>query len=75
MGSQSVTLQDLQAPGPVQGSIRLVQVQEYHVQDLLTQGRYVLKQLGLGGGGICAATRPKYVEKVVEGDGDREPAI
>ena len=23
----------------------------------------------------CAATRPKYVEKVVEGDGGREPAI
>ena len=37
-GSHAVTFQDLKAPGPVQCITRLVQVQEYHVQDLPPQG-------------------------------------
>ena len=39
LGAHAVTFQDMKAPGPVQGVIRLVQVQEDHLQDLLPQGR------------------------------------
>ena len=52
-----------------------MKVQEDHVQDFLPQGCKLLKNLGLKGGGTCAATHPKYVEEVVEGDGGCEPAI
>ena len=55
--------------------MQLVQVQEDHVQDLLPQGRYLLKQLGLEGDDTCATTRPKYMEEVMEGDGVREQSI
>ena len=58
LGAQAVTIQDLNAPGPLQGVVRLVQVQGDHVQDLLPQ---LLKHLGLEDGGTYAATRPKYV--------------
>ena len=34
----AVSLQDLQASGPVHGVTRLVQVHTYHLQDLLLQG-------------------------------------
>ena len=34
-----------------------------------------MKQLGLEGGGTCAAIRLKYVEEVVEGDGGCNLAI
>ena len=52
-----------------------MQIQKYHVQDILPQGHYLLKQIGLEGGGTCAATRPETMEEVVEGDGGREPDI
>ena len=39
LGTHAVALQDIKAPGPVQGVIRLVQVQEDHVQDIIPQGR------------------------------------
>ena len=38
-GAHTVTFQDIQAPEPIQCVIRLVQFQEDHLQDLLTQGR------------------------------------
>ena len=55
--------------------MRLVQVQEDHVQDLLPQGRKLLKQLGLKGGGACTATCPEPMEEVVVGDGGCETSI
>ena len=46
-GTHAITLQDNQAPGPVQGILRLVQVQEDCMEELLPQGRNLLKQLDL----------------------------
>ena len=38
----NIYLQDLQAPGPFQGIVIFVQVQEYHVKDLLPHVRNLL---------------------------------
>ena len=41
----------------------------------LPQGRNLLEQLNLEGGGTRTATRPEYVEGVVVGDGGSEATI
>ena len=38
-GAHAVTFQDIKVPGPAQGFIRLVQIQEYQIQDILPKGR------------------------------------
>ena len=45
------------------------------MEDRLPQGRNLLKQLDLEGGGPRTATCPESVEKVVVGDGGGEAAI
>ena len=45
------------------------------MEDRLPQGRNLLKQIDLEGGGTRTATRPEYVEVVVVGDVGDEAAI
>ena len=44
-GAHAITLQDIHAPGPVQGVLNLGQVQEYFMEDRLHQGRNLLNKL------------------------------
>ena len=57
-GPHVISLQDIQAPGPVQDIIHLVQVQEYFVDLLIPHVYYLLEQFDLKVGGPCTATRP-----------------
>ena len=66
----AIYLQDTQAPGPIQGVVSFVQVQEDCMEDRLPQGRNLPKQLDLKGGGRRTATYPESVEEVVVGDGN-----
>ena len=59
LGGPLRTLPGSQGACTFQGVVRLVQVQEDHVQDLIPQGCKLLKQLGLEGGSTRAATRLK----------------
>ena len=74
-GYHDISLKYLQALGPIQGFIRLVQVQEYHVKDLLPHGRNLLEQFYLEGGGPCTATCPEPMKGVVVGDEGSEVVI
>ena len=58
----SITLQDTQAPGPVQGIVILVQVQEDRMEDLLPRGYNLMNQLDLKCGCSCTVTYPESVE-------------
>ena len=55
-GNHAISNQDLQAPGPVHGGLRLVQVQEYHLKDLLPHVHNLLEQFDLEVGGPCTVT-------------------
>ena len=54
--------------------MRLLDVQEYLKEDLLTQ-RNLLYQLGLEGGGPHPTSCPKPVQNVMERDGFRETSV
>ena len=47
----AIYLQDIQESGPVQGIVSLVYVQEYCMEYHLPQGRNLLEQIDLEGGG------------------------
>ena len=74
-GPHVTTLQDTHASGPVQGIVSLVQVQDDRTEDHLPQGRNLMNQLDLKGGGTHTANRPESVEEFVVGDGGGEAAI
>ena len=57
--THDISNQDLQAPGPVHGVLRLEQVQEYHVKDLLPHGHNLLEKFDLKVGGHCTVTMLK----------------
>ena len=71
----TISLQDTQAPVPIQGVVSLVHFQEDRMEDHLPQVRNLLKQLDLKCGSPCTATRPESVEGVVRGDAGGEAAI
>ena len=74
-GTHAISLQDLQAPGPVQGVVRLVQVQKDRVKYLLHHGHNLLEQFDLEGGGTRTSTRLEPMKRVFVGDGGGEVAI
>ena len=74
-GTHTIYLQDVQAPGPVQCIVYLLQVQEDCMDHCLPQGRNLMEQLELKGGGPCTATCLEPVEGVVVGDGGVKAAI
>ena len=74
-GPHFISLQDIQAPGPVQGVVHLVQLQEYRVKDLLPHGHNLLEKFDLEVGSTCTATRPESMEGFVVGGGGGEVAI
>ena len=63
------------APGPIQGIVCLVQVQEDCVEDRLPRDRNLLKQFDLEGCGTRTSSRPEPMEGVVVGDGGGEAEI
>ena len=74
-GTHDISLQDLQAPGPVQVIVCIVQVQIYCVGGRFPHGRNLLKHSDLKGCGPHAASRPEPMEGVVLGNGGSETAI
>ena len=61
----AISLHDIQTPGPVQGFVRLLQVQEDRVKDLLPHGRNLLYQFDLEVDGPRTMTRPEPMEGVM----------
>ena len=74
-GPHTISLHDVLAPGPVQGTVCLVQVQEDNTEHRLPQVRNLMEQIDLEGGGPRTATCPEPVEGVVLGDGGGDAAI
>ena len=73
-GIHAISLQDLQAPGTVQGVVHLVQFQEDQVKDLPHHGNELMKQFDLKGGGPRTATHTGPIKGVVVGDEGGESA-
>ena len=71
----AISLQDVQAPVPVQCTVCLVQVQEDCVDYRLPHGRNLMEQLDIEGGGPRTATCSESIEGVVEFNGGGEAAI
>ena len=74
-GTHAIYLQDIQEPGPVQGFIRLVQVQEDRVKDLLPHGLNLLDQFDLEVDGPRTTTHPEPMEGVMVCGGGGEAEI
>ena len=71
----AISLHDIQTPGPVQGFVRLVQVQEDRVKDLLPHGRNLMYQFDLEVDGPRTTTRPEPMEGVMVCGGGGEAEI
>ena len=71
-GTHAIFPQDFQAPGPVQGIVCLVQVQEDRMEDRLPHGCNLLKQFDLEGGSPHTAPHPGPSEGFVVGYGGGE---
>ena len=64
-GTHAASHQDIKAPIPVQGVIRLLEFQEYCAEDRITHGRHMLDQLSLEGGGPYTTYRPENMQVVM----------
>ena len=74
-GPHAISLQYTQAPGPSQGVVIFLQVQEDCIYYQLFQGRNLPKQFDLEGVSPCTATCPEPGQEVVVGDGGGEAVI
>ena len=66
--SQTITRRDLETPVPVQGVVRLLEVQENLVENCLPHGRYMLEHIVLEVRSPCPASRLEPMNHIMEPD-------
>ena len=74
-GPHSISCQGINTAVPVQGYVGLAQLEEYGIDDRLSCGNELLKQICLEGDGPCSSPHVKFMQSVMELDGRRYPAI
>ena len=74
-GADPICHDNLEASVPIQGVIRILEVQEYLKEDHLTHVSKLLQKIGLDGGGLCPMAFPKPVHHIMEWNYCREPLV
>ena len=67
-GSHAIYRQDVESPVPVQGIVRLMEIQGNGAKDRLTHGCYLMEQLSIGDGSTRPTSCPETMKAVILSD-------
>ena len=74
-GSHAVSFQDTKAPVPVQGAIRLLEVQEYGTKDCIPDLRQIFYNISLEDGSTCNMSRRENMQGFMVSDRRVQPPV